>query len=124
MVEFLDRIASAYPPYKEIEGYEMLSQVDEVMVPVQMGRYSTISGDINPIHTDEYFARLGGNEQPIVHGMWLTANARRVFGTRVAQCEKCNTEYFRGFFSERTCCQAMSSELPSDASTCATGIDV
>ena len=79
----------------------MLKQVDTVTAPLAMDRYSSISGDINPIHTNEYFARLGGNAQPIVHGMWLTANARRVIGTHGAKHETCITDSFRCFFREK-----------------------
>lgn len=101
LVSFLDRTAVDYPPYKDIVGYEMLKTVDETLAPTSMDRYSSISADINPIHTDPYFARLGGLEQPIVHGMWLSANARRVIATHVGEREKCGTVYFRCFFVDK-----------------------
>jgi fatty acid synthase subunit beta len=101
LVSFLDRTAAEYPAYKQIAGYEMLSAVDEVTAPVKLDRYSSISGDVNPIHTDPYLARLGGLEQPIVHGMWLSANARRVLATHVTSQEKCQTLSFRCSFQEK-----------------------
>jgi acyl dehydratase len=36
------------------------------------------SGDFNPIHTNQYFAKLAGLPDTITHGMWLSANAYRV----------------------------------------------
>jgi fatty acid synthase subunit beta len=101
LIAFLDRTADEYPPYKEMVGYEMLQTVDEVMAPTCMDRYSSVSGDINPIHTDPYFARLGGLDHPIVHGMWLSANARRVLATYVGQRDKILTDYFRCSFVEK-----------------------
>jgi acyl dehydratase len=101
LMAYLDRTATEYPPYKDIDGYEMLKQVDEIVAPTHMDRYSSVSGDINPIHTDPYFARIGGLDQPIVHGMWLSANARRVLATYVGQCDKIKTDFFRCMFVEK-----------------------
>jgi fatty acid synthase subunit beta len=101
LMAYLDRAATEYPPYKDIDGYEMLKQVDEIVAPTHMDRYSSVSGDINPIHTDPYFARIGGLDQPIVHGMWLSANARRVLATYVGQCDKIKTDFFRCMFVEK-----------------------
>mmetsp|Transcript_42559 Transcript_42559/g.102543 ORF Transcript_42559/g.102543 Transcript_42559/m.102543 type:complete len:3788 (-) Transcript_42559:229-11592(-) len=101
LVSFLDRSATEYPKYLDIKGYEMLKNVDEVDAPLKMDRYSLISADINPIHTDQYFARLAGHQQPIVHGMWLSANARRVVGTHVARRETCATMSFKCSFVDK-----------------------
>jgi len=103
LLAFLERSAANYPPYRDHAdaSYEMLSQVDEITAPPKLDRYSSISGDVNPIHTDPYLARLGGLEQPIVHGMWLSANARRVLATHVANQERSQTLSFHCSFLEK-----------------------
>ena len=44
--------------------------------PVDMRPFAVVSGDHNPIHTDQAAALLAGLESPIVHGMWLSAAAQ------------------------------------------------
>lgn len=39
--------------------------------PVELARYGGASGDFNPIHFDEEYARRAGFARPIVHGMLL-----------------------------------------------------
>ncbi len=46
--------------------------------PVDMRPFAEVSGDHNPIHTDQAAALLAGLESPIVHGMWLSAAAQHV----------------------------------------------
>ncbi|CAN5795051.1 type I polyketide synthase [soil metagenome] len=46
--------------------------------PVDMRPFAVVSGDHNPIHTDNAAALLAGLESPIVHGMWLSAAAQHV----------------------------------------------
>ncbi|HEU4360851.1 MAG TPA: fatty acid synthase subunit beta domain-containing protein, partial [Mycobacterium sp.] len=46
--------------------------------PVDMRPFAVVSGDHNPIHTDQAAALLAGLESPIVHGMWLPAAAQHV----------------------------------------------
>jgi fatty acid synthase len=46
--------------------------------PVDMRPFAVVSGDHNPIHTDQAAALLAGLESPIVHGMWLSAAAQHV----------------------------------------------
>lgn len=43
-----------------------------------MRPFAVVSGDHNPIHTDQAAALLAGLESPIVHGMWLSAAAQHV----------------------------------------------
>ena len=43
-----------------------------------MRPFAVVSGDHNPIHTDQAAALLAGLESPIVHGMWLAAAAQHV----------------------------------------------
>ena len=47
-----------------------------VNAPVDMRPFAAVSGDHNPIHTDQTAALLAGLETPIVHGMWLSAAAQ------------------------------------------------
>ncbi len=46
--------------------------------PIDMRPFAVVSGDHNPIHTDQAAALLAGLESPIVHGMWLSAAAQHV----------------------------------------------
>ncbi|MEZ5209796.1 fatty acid synthase subunit beta domain-containing protein [Gordonia sp. (in: high G+C Gram-positive bacteria)] len=46
--------------------------------PTSMVRFAAVTGDHNPIHTDDLAARLAGLGTPIVHGMWLSAAAQQV----------------------------------------------
>ncbi|MFN8088820.1 MAG: DUF1729 domain-containing protein [Mycobacterium sp.] len=49
-----------------------------VSAPVSMRPFAVVSGDHNPIHTDRAAALLAGLDEPIVHGMWLSAAAQHV----------------------------------------------
>ncbi|WP_328358672.1 DUF1729 domain-containing protein [Mycobacterium sp. NBC_00419] len=49
-----------------------------IPAPVDMRPFAVVSGDHNPIHTDQAAALLAGLESPIVHGMWLSAAAQHV----------------------------------------------
>lgn len=40
-------------------------------------RYAGASGDFNPIHTDEEFARMAGLPGKILHGLWTMAQVAR-----------------------------------------------
>ena len=40
-------------------------------------RYASASGDFNPIHTDDEFARAAGLPGRILHGLWTMAQAAR-----------------------------------------------
>ncbi len=49
----------------------------KVTAPHHMGAFAAVSGDHNPLHTEDAAARLAGFDGPIVHGMWLSAVAQR-----------------------------------------------
>jgi acyl dehydratase len=69
-------------------------QVDEPLTITDFVRYQGASGDMNPIHHDQAFARKAGYDQPIAIGMlaagraaayltdWLGPQNIRVFGVR------------------------------------------
>jgi len=54
-------------------------------------RYAGASGDFNPIHIDEQFARSVGLPGPILHGLWSMAQVARgestLAGVRAADRE-------------------------------------
>ncbi len=55
---------------------------DEIDLTVTPGRYTTVryagaSGDFNPIHIDEEFARQVGLPGRILHGLWTMAQVAR-----------------------------------------------
>jgi enoyl reductase-like protein/3-oxoacyl-ACP reductase-like protein/acyl dehydratase len=84
LIAFLERHAAEYPTYRQLDApYLVLETPDVTRAPVSMKRYAQVSGDWNPIHTDVTFACLAGLNSPIVHGMWLSANARRVLAEHV-----------------------------------------
>jgi fatty acid synthase subunit beta len=86
LLAFLERHAKEYPHYQELDApYLMLEVPDVVRTPVNMKRYSKVSGDWNPIHTDDTFAQFASLDGPIVHGMWLSANAKRVLLENLCQ---------------------------------------
>src|SRR5207237_10673196 len=64
------------------EGGEVPPFVVEGLTRMDLVRYAGASGDFNPIHTDEEFARAAGNPSVFGHGM-LTA----------AFVGKCVTDY-------------------------------
>ncbi|MDF3819661.1 DUF1729 domain-containing protein [Leptospira sp. 96542] len=51
--------------------YKILSEI--FFAPNSMTPYSRASRDANPIHTDLRFAKKGGWETPIVHGLWTSS---------------------------------------------------
>lgn len=48
-----------------------------VVSPPNNRNYSLASGDLNPIHTNSYFADLAGLPGTITHGMWTSASTRK-----------------------------------------------
>jgi len=86
LLAFLDRHASEFPAYCALDSpYYVLEVPDVTRSPLSMQRYSRSSGDWNPIHTDSTFAHLAALDGPIVHGMWLSANARRVLAEHLGE---------------------------------------
>lgn len=64
------------------EGNHALQEGDQLSLEVTPDRYVTIryagaSGDFNPIHIDEEFARQVGLPGRILHGLWSMAQVAR-----------------------------------------------
>ena len=57
--------------------------VSFVVSAEDMSRYEQLSGDDNPLHKDETFARARGFERPVVYGGLLVAMISRLLGTRI-----------------------------------------
>jgi acyl dehydratase len=49
----------------------------------QMRQFAEISGDFNPLHTDESFARQKGYEGPVVYGALLIAKVSQLIGMQL-----------------------------------------
>ncbi|PVU94326.1 hypothetical protein BB561_002640 [Smittium simulii] len=62
-------------------GYSIMPRGDlfssKVHVPDSNESYSYISGDHNPIHTNNYFSDYVGLPGTITHGMWTSASTRK-----------------------------------------------
>jgi len=65
-------------------GYSLLASPDIVTAPEENHTYAEASRDHNPIHTNPLFATLAALPSTITHGMWSSANARRVVESYVA----------------------------------------
>eukprot|EP00397_Hematodinium_sp_SG-2012_P000038 GEMP01000038.1.p1 GENE.GEMP01000038.1~~GEMP01000038.1.p1 ORF type:complete len:4044 (+),score=1094.81 GEMP01000038.1:434-12565(+) len=59
-------------------GYTLLREVDCVIAPSSNIPYAIASRDLNPIHRNRYITDVAGLSSTIVHGMWTSANGRRV----------------------------------------------
>lgn len=83
---FLARFGTGLEPavFFGNSGYNMIVP-DKIRVPAENNTYALASGDLNPIHTNPYFAVLTNLPSTITHGMWTSANARRVVETYAAK---------------------------------------
>ncbi|KAJ3148374.1 3-oxoacyl-[acyl-carrier-protein] synthase [Geranomyces michiganensis] len=83
VMEYLNRHGSSIeqPVFFESGGYSVLPDPKlfpaAVTVPVSNHAYSIASGDLNPIHTNPYFADLANLPGTITHGMWTSASTRK-----------------------------------------------
>lgn len=48
----------------------------------QVNQFATLSGDLNPIHTNEEFAAQTPFKKPIVHGIFTASVISKVLGTQ------------------------------------------
>ncbi|KAB2841693.1 acyltransferase domain-containing protein, partial [bacterium] len=63
----------------------LLAEADVVTAPKNNHDYAVASRDLNPIHVNPYIADLAELPTTITHGMWTSANGRRVVETHVAK---------------------------------------
>ncbi len=65
-----DRAATPPPSYEELAvGDELAPLVKGPLERIQLVKYAGASGDFNPIHVDEPFARSAGYPSVFAHGM-------------------------------------------------------
>jgi len=87
-IEFVKKYAKANDRkiYFENGGYNILPKGVTLLqrAPNTNEDYSLASGDVNPIHTNYYFANLADLDVPITHGMWTSAATRRYIETYAA----------------------------------------
>ncbi|ORX46933.1 hypothetical protein BCR36DRAFT_99854 [Piromyces finnis] len=87
-IEFIKKYAKANDRkiYFENGGYNILPKGVSLLqrAPNTNEDYSLASGDVNPIHTNFYFANLADLDVPITHGMWTSAATRRYVETYAA----------------------------------------
>ncbi|ORX65028.1 hypothetical protein BCR32DRAFT_212224 [Anaeromyces robustus] len=87
-IEFIKKYAKAndHKIYFENGGYNILPKGVHLLqrAPNTNEDYSLASGDVNPIHTNYYFANLADLDVPITHGMWTSAATRRYVETYAA----------------------------------------
>ncbi len=57
--------------------------VDFSVSPEQMRQFAELSGDFNPLHTDDEFARARGFEGAVVYGALLVAKVSQLIGMRL-----------------------------------------
>src|SRR5437867_9322596 len=89
------------------EGEEIPPFVVETLTRTDLVRYAGASGDFNPIHHDEEFARMAGNPTVFGHGM-LTAGFVAKCITDVVGVE--NLRHYKVRFASRV--------WPGDAISC------
>ncbi len=83
--------------FEDVEvGREMPALVKEPIQQIQLTRYAGASGDFNPIHQDDAFAKAAGMGGVFAHGMlsmgfvaqsvtdWLGAGSMKTIGVRFA----------------------------------------
>ncbi|KAF9890443.1 hypothetical protein FE257_005848 [Aspergillus nanangensis] len=56
----------------------------QVMVPDEADQYAQTSGDCNPIHLSELFARYAGHASRVTHGMFTSGLVRGIVEARIA----------------------------------------
>ncbi|KAI9088332.1 hypothetical protein DFS34DRAFT_701418 [Phlyctochytrium arcticum] len=83
VLEYLNRHGASIeqPVYFKTGGYSVLPDPKvfpaTVTVPTTNNAYAIASGDLNPIHTNPYFADLANLPGTITHGMWTSASTRK-----------------------------------------------
>jgi len=91
VIDFLERNGKIQdtPVYFENGGYSIMPKGKGLSSVVNTHSsnlgYSRVSGDVNPIHTNPYFAQLADLPGNITHGMWTSASTRKFVETFAAE---------------------------------------
>ncbi|ORX48172.1 fatty acid synthase [Piromyces finnis] len=91
VVNFMERngMVQDTPDYFENGGYSIMPKGKGISSVVNTHSsnlgYSRVSGDVNPIHTNPYFAQLADLPGNITHGMWTSASTRKFVETFAAE---------------------------------------
>lgn len=69
-------------------GFEELvvgekATVEKIVTEQDVNLFAEVSGDYNPVHTDEDFAKQTRFKKPIAHGMLAASLLSRVIGTKL-----------------------------------------
>ena len=72
------KTVSAAPDFESIQAGQSLPPLTKHVTVEQIQRYAEASGDRNPIHLDETFARSAGLPGVIAHGMLTMAFANQM----------------------------------------------
>jgi acyl dehydratase len=86
------------PVFFSTGGYRC-APLHHVNAPKDCYAYAVSSGDFNPIHTNRPFATMANLSEPIVHGMWSSANARKVVEMYAASGQPSRVHFFEASFS-------------------------
>ncbi|OUM69465.1 hypothetical protein PIROE2DRAFT_38102 [Piromyces sp. E2] len=91
VIDFMERNGKVQdtPVYFENGGYSIMPKGKGLSSVVNTHSsnlgYSRVSGDVNPIHTNPYFAQLADLPGNITHGMWTSASTRKFVETFAAE---------------------------------------
>ncbi|KAL1917786.1 uncharacterized protein VTP21DRAFT_3620 [Calcarisporiella thermophila] len=83
VMEYLRRhgVQIEQPVHFENGGYSVMPDMSifssAVHAPASNEPYARVSGDLNPIHVNPYFADLANLPGTITHGMWTSASTRK-----------------------------------------------
>ncbi|OLY84576.1 Fatty acid synthase subunit beta, partial [Smittium mucronatum] len=104
VVKFLNRVGDVFnkPTYFENGGYNIIP-ISEKSLSISQAQksnmeYSISSGDFNPIHTNKYFSDFCGLPTTIVHGMWTSANTRKILENFASDSKPNRIVYYKTNF--------------------------
>ena len=108
VMDYLTRLAKPLDKHHDLPNPVSLHGTKPIIIraPALNSSYSEASGDYNPIHTSDIFARLAGLPGTITHGMYTSAAVRALLEEWVADNR---TEAFRAFK-----CSFVGMVLPGD----------
>ncbi|KAL4784879.1 acyl transferase domain-containing protein [Aspergillus varians] len=66
--------------------------------PSQSSVYAMVSKDTNPLHVCPLFARFAGRDQPVLHGMHLSATVRRILEWQIGDTHRARFQSWTASF--------------------------